>query len=633
MIAKVVSALFRFGFWPYVLSFTFLAVIISELLMMIQSYWLTGSFFDENLMIVGFITPLIDAFIVFFLSAFLIRHLITLQSNLQEQQEKYQNFMNLSSDGIFILSPEGKLLEYSEHVKTLLGYSDEELKDMYVYDWDIGFTKDDVLENVKNVPKEAYSFESKHQRKDGSVYDASITVVRIAAAGTEYICATVRDITDKKMAEQELIASKEKAEYLLHEQKDLLALFDKGDSVLFKWNNDEEWSIDYVSDNVAKLLGYSQDKFLNKEIVYASCIYKDDIERVTKEVHSAVEEKVDFFKHEPYRVVLEDGTVKWVMDHTVLQKDNNGSLTHFIGYIYDITNEKLQEEEIRNKLQKFVDTQNNIVILTDGKVLKFVNKMFFSFFGYENLEDFKQHYRCICDRFVEQNNFFHLGRVKENETTWIESLLNLSGRERVVSMLDKNSNPHAFSVSINKYDEIDYVVSFMDISDSMLEKLELKKEATVDTLTGFYNRIYFNKYIERILESHKNHQMQTGIIFFDIDHFKKVNDTYGHDVGDDVLRSIAAVVKKYTRDNDKLVRWGGEEFLVICEVEKIESIVRIAEHLRSVTASKKYEKVSQVTCSFGCAMHSDEEAILATIKHADEKLYIAKNSGRNRVES
>jgi GGDEF domain-containing protein len=107
--------------------------------------------------------------------------------------------------------------------------------------------------------------------------------------------------------------------------------------------------------------------------------------------------------------------------------------------------------------------------------------------------------------------------------------LSLSGRQRVVLLLNSNGIPHAFQVSINSYDKNDYIVSFSDISDSMVEKLELKKEMTLDHLTQVYNRVYFYKYIEEILATHKRHKMLTGILFFDIDHFKSFNYTYGHD--------------------------------------------------------------------------------------------------------
>jgi diguanylate cyclase (GGDEF)-like protein len=191
---------------------------------------------------------------------------------------------------------------------------------------------------------------------------------------------------------------------------------------------------------------------------------------------------------------------------------------------------------------------------------------------------------------------------------------------------------YAFSVSINFFENNDYVISFADISDTMVEKLELKKEANIDALTNVYNRVYFNKNIEHIIKEHKKDHMKTGIIFLDIDYFKKVNDTYGHDVGDYVLKKVASLVTKYIRDNDKIVRWGGEEFIIISEIEKGDGLFNIAEHLRSVIENYKFNTIDSLTCSFGCAVHNNKNDILDTIKQADEKLYHAKNSGRNRVE-
>ena len=431
---------------------------------------------------------------------------------------------------------------------------------------------------------------------------------------------------------ESLEKEKKNAEHLLNEQNHLLSLFDKGDSILFKWKNDETWSIEYVSDNVKKLFGYTKEEFLNKEVIYSSCIHKDDVKYVSEEVKNLIEHNHDFLKHDPYRIVTKSGEVKWIIDYTVTQNDESGAIKYFIGYLLDITEQKNRDEEIHNKLQKFIDTQNSIVILTNGKTLNFVNRTFLEFFGYKDLEHFKEHYSCICDRFVKQGSFFHLDKVKEDENHWIESLLNLSGRQRVVSMLSKSLTPHAFSVSINSYEESDYIVTFTDISDTMVEKLELTKEATVDPLTGVYNRVYFTKHIDRILQEHQRNGMKSGVIFFDIDHFKKVNDTYGHDVGDYVLSTVAALVKTHTRDHDKLIRWGGEEFIIICEIDKNSSPKEMAEHLRGIIESCQFKDIDSLTCSFGCSVHNSDDEILDTVKKADEQLYIAKNSGRNRVE-
>ncbi|WP_193113423.1 diguanylate cyclase [Sulfurimonas marina] len=433
-------------------------------------------------------------------------------------------------------------------------------------------------------------------------------------------------------AQESILTHQEKIENLVDEQRDLLSLFDIGDSTLFKWCNNEAWSVAYVSKNVEKMLEYTKEDFSSNRVTYLDCIYKDDYNRVAKEVENAEHDKLDFFTHEPYRIVTKSGEIKWVVDYTVVKKDETGNIEYFIGYISDITQIVNAQQEMQHKLQGVIDTQNSIVILTDSKKLKFANKTFLEFFGYDSMEDFLKKYNCICDRFIEQDSFFHLGKVKdEDEANWIESLLNLSGRQRVVSMLNYSVEPHAFAVSINNFGENEYIVNFIDITDSMVEKLELKKEANIDELTQLYNRIYFNKNIENILQVNKKHEFKTGIIFFDIDHFKNVNDTYGHDIGDEVLQTVAKLVKKHTRMDDKVIRWGGEEFIVVSAVEHADSLAQIAEHLRIAVEENHFNKVGSITCSFGCQMYDEGNDILETIKKADEKLYCAKESGRNKV--
>jgi PAS domain S-box-containing protein len=134
---------------------------------------------------------------------------ITEQQNLlktiTDQQKKYELFLHLASDGIFILSDDGKLLEYNQEAKKLLGYSDDEMKKLHVYDWDISHTPQEALLHVKNTPYTPLSFETKHKRKDGTIYEASIKVVKIHVEDKDYIYASVRDITQNKDHERQLI--------------------------------------------------------------------------------------------------------------------------------------------------------------------------------------------------------------------------------------------------------------------------------------------------------------------------------------------------------------------------------------------------------------------------------------------
>ena len=291
--------------------------------------------------------------------------------------------------------------------------------------------------------------------------------------------------------------------------------------------------------------------------------------------------------------------------------------------------EKIKTES--SKLKKFIDIQNSIVILTDGEDFQFANKKFFDFFGYKDLKEFLKDHHCICEEFINIDGFFSLKDVKANEDNWIESLLNLSGRKRIISMVAENSMTYAFSVSINKYDEKNYVVNFTDISDTLKEKLHLQEQVIRDQLTKAYNRVYFDKNINSLIEFHTNNEQRTGIIFFDIDHFKDVNDTYGHQVGDNVLKTIVNIVKSNIRSGDKLIRWGGEEFIIILSADKIDDIYKRAEHIRVKIEHHKFHKIEQLTCSFGIVLHDSKDDVYKSIKNADENLYKAKNSGRNKV--
>jgi len=135
------------------------------------------------------------------------------------------------------------------------------------------------------------------------------------------------------------------------EQEILLSIFDKGDAVLFKWNNDEHWSISSVSHSVQKLLGYSDKDFMSGSIVYAECLHKDDLPRVEKEVYDAIDSGGSFFEHKPYRLITKNGYVKWVHDYTIIVRDDDtNEITHFIGYLTDITDLKELNDQLEKKV-------------------------------------------------------------------------------------------------------------------------------------------------------------------------------------------------------------------------------------------------------------------------------------------
>jgi diguanylate cyclase (GGDEF)-like protein len=161
-----------------------------------------------------------------------------------------------------------------------------------------------------------------------------------------------------------------------------------------------------------------------------------------------------------------------------------------------------------------------------------------------------------------------------------------------------------------------------------LEARDLAGQAHIDPLTGVLNR----QGLRAALMSTSNLLSDPmAVIFIDIDHFKSVNDTHGHDVGDDVLRKFANVVASGIRSSDRLVRWGGEEFLIVCPMTNVYQGRILAENLRHALHHQTWPAGIRVTASFGVAQHHKDDEVGVVIKHADEELYRAKQGGRDRV--
>ncbi|WP_375748734.1 GGDEF domain-containing protein [Vibrio sp. HN007] len=158
----------------------------------------------------------------------------------------------------------------------------------------------------------------------------------------------------------------------------------------------------------------------------------------------------------------------------------------------------------------------------------------------------------------------------------------------------------------------------------------LVKEANVDPLTLAYNRRYVTRYVNDLYARN----IAFSVLLVDIDHFKKVNDKHGHDIGDDVLREIVSLFHKNCRDSDVVARWGGEEFLIVLKGMDLGSSVKKAERLRVEVESNGFKAEIALTASFGVSSSSSlpVEDLNMLVRLADKALYRAKSAGRNKVE-
>jgi len=155
--------------------------------------------------------------------------------------------------------------------------------------------------------------------------------------------------------------------------------------------------------------------------------------------------------------------------------------------------------------------------------------------------------------------------------------------------------------------------------------------AVTDTLTDTYNRRKLDEIIAEEHDSGKNKKPPFSLIMFDIDYFKRVNDKFGHSVGDEVLKQLCRLIRGLIRQGDLLIRWGGEEFILLLPATEMKEAEPFAERVRLEVEQETFPKVGQITISLGVAQLREGDSIDDLIKRVDNSLYKAKRQGRNRV--
>ena len=197
-----------------------------------------------------------------------------------------------------------------------------------------------------------------------------------------------------------------------------------------------------------------------------------------------------------------------------------------------------------------------------------------------------------------------------------------------IDYLTKPIDDLQFINKLRLYKEIIFKTKELEEKNRLLEELVIR-----DNLTKLYNRNKLDEVL--ICESNRTNRYNStfGIIILDIDHFKDVNDTYGHLMGDKILKEFASILESNSRKTDTIGRWGGEEFMIICPETDINEAIKVAENLRLKIENHKFPIINSKTSSFGVTVYMKGDDHKSIVARADEALYCAKTNGRNRVEA
>ena len=292
-----------------------------------------------------------------------------------------------------------------------------------------------------------------------------------------------------------------------------------------------------------------------------------------------------------------------------------------------------QINETKELLQNVLDADASLMMVSSGTEVILLNKTALCFMGVETLEEYRAKYRHISDVFkeVEDEDYLKTYMGKEH---WIDYVQRVQKHKTLKVIIprdgqDRHLKVHSKEITVNSQQI--HIIIFDDITKELETIKTIKDEATRDPLTGLFNRGKFNNVLTQEIALSNTTNTPLSIIFLDIDHFKNVNDTYGHDVGDDVLVTLAELLNSVIRAGDFVSRWGGEEFVITLKATNASQAALVAEKLRVIVSEYNFEGIGQQTISLGVTEYKDKEAEKEFIKRVDTALYEAKNSGRNRV--
>jgi len=319
--------------------------------------------------------------------------------------------------------------------------------------------------------------------------------------------------------------------------------------------------------------------------------------------------------------------------NSVMLKDDGG-IQGIVCVAQDITDIKEAEMELKLNEEKFrsITTAANdaIILMDDMGIMTYCNHAVSTIFGYKcsDLVGKDLHLTLAPERYHEDFKRGFAGFKKNGHGEAIGKTMEFTG---------KNNNGIEFPVEISlaSFRSADKLYALGIIRDITVRKQmeeELKLLATTDRLTGAFNRLKFDDIIAIETARAKRYKQPLSLLMFDIDKFKNVNDTFGHDTGDEVLKVVASLIKTNIRKMDYFFRWGGEEFILVVPETNVEGAKTFAENIRKIIQDYTFNVVKKVTISIGVSQFKNDDTADVLIKRADEALYVAKENGRNRVE-
>lgn len=480
----------------------------------------------------------------------------------------------------------------------------------------------------------------------------------------EYLLNIFVDITEQKETQIQLIEN----------QRQLTTLLENLPCMVYRCKNDEFWTMEFISNEGEELTGYPLVDLLgNKKIAYEELIIPSDRKMVREKIQAAITQG-QFFDI-TYRIQTADQTEKWVWEkgHGILDKNNE--IIALEGYIFDITERIKSEKGLQKAVihtqalkQALEEISSELalsqvlrrILVSLKTVLNFDSATLFlkeqDVFKVVAARGFDNTSRLI-NRTLPANNKL-LRQIQYLKTPIILNdaqddprFIRWEGSDHVkgwmgVPLIRRDEFIGLLTINSYKYsaytqEDANLALSFANSAAVVIENAKLFEKtqqlAMTDTLTGIYNRRYFYELAQKEFVRSKRYQSPLSFILIDIDHFKNVNDHFGHLAGDQILVQFVKRAQEELRQTDIFARFGGEEFIILLPETNLNDAAFVAERLRKITAEFPFLLITAqtfITISLGVTcFRFSSLSVDHLIDECDKAMYEAKQLGRNRVQT
>lgn len=502
----------------------------------------------------------------------------------------------------------------AERPQNLLGKTDFEF-----YPREIAQKYYDDEKRVMSTGKALINQEEKLITTDGSVRWISTTKVPLRDKKNRIIgiVGMGRDITEKKEAEEKRKESEQLFTYLAEFSPNMIFINVKGKVV-------------YANKICADLMGYSREEFYSPDFDFMALIAPEskDLVSAAFQRHHKGE---DFLPYE-YTIMTKKGKKIHAIITTKLI-DYKGERA-VLGIITDITERKKAEHELKRSEEQyrtiFENTGSASIIIEEDGTISLSNGEFERLSGFKRDKIQGKKLWTVFIKEEDRDRLSEFHKLKINGSSAVPK-----GYE--CDFVDRGGNIKQVLMTMELLPETTKcVASLLDITDRKQAELQLQRMATHDDLTKLPNRRLFQQRLEHALVRAHRHNSLLGVLYLDLDDFKIVNDTYGHDKGDMLLGALAGRLIECVRENDTVARLGGDEFTIILEdAYQLEDIIIVAKRIVE-SASKPFPLAgheSTVTISIGIGVYpNDGNTVYDLVKKSDMAMYKAKRKGKNNYQ-